>query len=79
MNWVLEGSNSDDENDWKILDSRNNDTSLDSSSAENTFKIKENIGASEYFRYIRIRQTGLNSRRSNKLVVNAIEFFGEVI
>ena len=75
--WVIDGSNSD--KNWKILDSRNNETCLDDNLAENTFDIHENLDADEYYRYLRIRQTGLNSRKTSQLIINALEFFGTII
>lgn len=77
--WVIEGSNTDRDSDWKILDSRKNETCLDSSFAENTFKIQTNLDDNEYFRYLRIRQNGLNSRKTDQLVVGSMEFFGTII
>lgn len=79
QNWVIEGSNTDRENEWEILDSRKNDTSLDDPFAENTFSISTILKSGEFFRFLRIRQTGPNSRGTSQLIINAIEFFGEVI
>ena len=41
--WVIEGSNSDRNDDWKILDSRINESCLNDRLAENTFKIQNDL------------------------------------
>lgn len=65
--------------DWIILDSRNNVDSLNNSLAIETFDIKENIDDNEYFRYFRIRQTGLNCSNTNQLAFCSLELFGTII
>ena len=75
--WVIEGSNSD--KNWKILDSRENENCLNDRLAENTFKIQEDLKDEEYYRYLRIRQTGLNFRQTSQLMLNSLEFFGTII
>lgn len=72
--WVIEGSNTDIE--WKILDEQNNVECLDNRNAENTFDMKQKIQECDSYRYIRLRQTGLNSHGLNQLFVNAFEIFG---
>ena len=79
QNWVIEGSNTDRDDDWKILDSRKNERSLDDKLAENTFNIQTQLEDNEYFRYLRIRQTGLNSHHTNQLIIGSLEFFGAII
>lgn len=74
-NWVIEGSNND--KNWKVLDSRNNNISLNNNHAENTFKIQSSI--IEYYRYLRLRQTGHNCKNKDFLIINNLEFFGIVI
>lgn len=76
MNWSIEGSN--DDTDWRVLDSRVNEKSLDDSSSENTFDISTKLASDEAFRYLRLRVTGPNSRNTNLLFVSAIEFFGKL-
>lgn len=79
-NWVIEGANSDsnNENEWKILDSRLNDTFLNNINAVHTYEIGK-IKCYECYRYLRIRQTGVNSDNSNYLFISALEFFGSLI
>lgn len=75
-NWCIEGSN--DNKDWKILDARNDETSLDDRSASNTFKIQSSLGENEYYRYLRIRETGANTYGQYNLIFSALEYFGNV-
>ena len=75
MNWVIEGSNSDDSSSWTVLDSRNNITSLDDKSAVQVFSIQKTGG---FYRYLRIRQTGNNSSNFSDLRLSALEYFGSI-
>ncbi|KAK8835530.1 hypothetical protein M9Y10_042414 [Tritrichomonas musculus] len=75
-NWVIEGSNTDRDDDWKILDSHTNDTSLNYRSASQTFDIKESLKSNEYYRYIRIRSTGVSNANNYYLAICALEYFG---
>jgi hypothetical protein len=68
--WILEGSI--DCESWVELDRHWNDSSLNSQGAIVTF----NVSSSTYYRYIRLRQTGMNSTGTHQLILNAIEFFG---
>lgn len=77
--WVIEGSNSDQENDWKILDTRSDITYLGDYGASYKFEIQQSLQQNEYFRYLRIRQTGPNTRNDNYLVISALEYFGSII
>lgn len=76
QHWCIEGSN--DNANWKILDTRSDEKSLLENRAENTFPIKNNLEKDEYYRYLRIRQTGLNSSGNNELFFSSIEFFGNI-
>lgn len=77
MNWVIEGSNTNSDYDWKVLDSQANNKSLDYKSAEKTFDISANLDKNESFRYLRLRVTGSNNF-THVLYVSAIEFFGQL-
>ena len=72
LQWVLEGSNTNNDEDWTELDSRQTDD-LKPSSATVTFPVKR---PSQPFRYFRIRQTGVNSSGSCCLGITSLEFFG---
>lgn len=76
--WVLECSNTDKDDDWKVLDTRNNDCSLNNSGAVKTFQIQTNLNDNESFRFLRLRQTGLNWKGTNQLAICYIEFFGTI-
>lgn len=67
MNWAVEGSNNNE--DWKVLDERANEKSLDNMSAENTFDISSKLDKNENFRYIRLKVTGQNSRNTTILFI----------
>lgn len=75
-NWCIEGSN--DNMEWKILDVRNEESSLDDRSASNTFKIQSALEENEYYRYLRIRETGVNTYGQFNLIFAGLEYFGSV-
>lgn len=77
-NWVIEGSNTGG-NDWKILDSQNDVTCLDDKSVFHTFEIKEKYSKDEFYRFLRLRQTGPNSANCYQLCLSALEYFGTII
>lgn len=78
QNWVLEGSNSNKENDWVILDSRQNEISIQKVNKKVTFEIK-NHENNESFRFIRFRQTGKSSNNYEYLTLMSLEFFGTLV
>ena len=47
--WVCEGSNTDEENDWKILDSRNDVSYIDDAGAFHKFKIQTSLQQMIFF------------------------------
>ncbi|KAK8845880.1 hypothetical protein M9Y10_020806 [Tritrichomonas musculus] len=77
--WVIEGSNSGNEDDWKILDTQSGITDLDDRNATYTFDIDPPLGQNDFYRFLRIRQTGTNTAGSNYLAVSALEFFGSIM
>lgn len=74
--WCIEGS--DDMNDWEMLDTRNAEESVARSNCTNTFQINKSK-QNKYYRYIRLRQTGVNTCNNNSLVFSALEFFGKIL
>ena len=78
QHWVIEGSNTG-ENDWKILDTRNGITVLNAKSVTHTFDIQEKLKPDEFFRFLRIRQTGKNAAGTDYLGLSALEYFGSLI
>jgi len=81
QHWVIEGSNTDRDDDWKKLDSRSNITVLDDANRIHTFNIQEKLSPDEFFRYLRIRQTGRNTCSGEYYYfrLSALEYFGSVI
>jgi hypothetical protein len=80
-NWVLEGTNSIsafsvaglNAATWTSIDTRVSDSSLLAPSDYYTITIN---GSTASYRYIRLRQTGLNSNSANFLCLGEIEFYG---
>lgn len=73
--WVVEASN-DNEN-WDVIDKQRNCCCLTDSRPSHTFKVA-NPNNKEY-RYIRIRQTGLNNSNHNYLILESVEFYGALV
>jgi hypothetical protein len=72
VQWQIEGSN--DENTWKSLDSRET-KDLWGKSMTKTYKCSK-ANSNEFFRFIRMRQTGKDSSLQNFFMLSNIEFFG---
>ena len=70
--WVVEGSNTDS-NDWKVLDSRTDCMSLNNPSTVQCFAIQQ---SSDFYRFLRIRQTDNNWAGSYYLTMSTLEYFG---
>ncbi|KAK8847921.1 hypothetical protein M9Y10_018969 [Tritrichomonas musculus] len=77
--WLVEGSNTAYDNDWKILDSRKGVTSLNGKSIVCTFKIQTKLEKNEYFRYLRIKQTGPSICNNHYMTMSALEYFGNLL
>lgn len=75
--WCIEGSN--DMKNWKTLDIRKKEKSLDDANASNTFDIQENLEKDDFFRYIRLRQIGYNTGSNYHLNIAALEYFGSLL
>lgn len=73
-NWCIEGSN--DTNSWTTIDTRSDITSLDDKNAISTFSIETSSRTNQFYRYIRIRQTGVNTYGYYHLTLSALEYFG---
>lgn len=77
QNWCIEGSN--DNKSWKVLDERIGDKSLDDTNASNTFEIQKKLGPYDFYRYLRIRQTGENTKGNDyRLIIRYLEYFGHI-
>ena len=77
-NWVIEGSNTNNGFDWKILDTRSEVTCLDDKNAVHTFEIQPPLPKNECYRFIRIRQTGFNTGDNYYFTLSVLEFFGSI-
>ena len=73
VQWEIEGSN--DESSWVSLDSRNTQEQRGFGAVKNYSCNKGNHG---FYRFIRMRQTGLNSSGAHYLVLSQIELFGKL-
>lgn len=72
--WLIEGSN--DKQNWTVIDRRNNDTSLHSYEASNTFKTQKN---NDFYRFIRIQSIeSSNGSSDHRILLSEIEFYGEI-
>ena len=76
-NWEIQASN--DGIEWKQLDSKAIETSLDGPMASNIFEISNSKYSCEFYKYIQIVQTGLNSGGTLYLNIKSIEFFGDIL
>lgn len=76
QSWCIEGSNNKE--NWTVLDSRKDDRSLVGKSYANTFEIESGKESNDFFRYLRIRQTNVNSDGKYWLILSALEFFGTI-
>ena len=76
LNWCIEGSN--DQETWQELDRRSNEQSLRENRSSNTFNIQASLKNDEYYQYLRIRSTDVNSSYDHRLVFSSIEFFGTI-
>lgn len=72
--WVIEGSNTGKDNEWEILDTKSGITSLLGLNRTQTFDIKSNTN--QFYRFLRIRQTGKNSFNCDYLTIDSLEYFG---
>lgn len=77
-NWVIEGSNTDEDNDWKILDKRDEVDFLDGKNAAHVFSIQEKLDQNEGFRFVRIKSTGVDTGGNYIFSLSALEFFGTI-
>jgi hypothetical protein len=66
-----------DGNTWSVLDSQNT-RKLDGPSITKIFECHGDSVASDFYRYIRLTQTGKNSSENDYLPLANIEFFGSI-
>ncbi|KAK8839726.1 hypothetical protein M9Y10_031431 [Tritrichomonas musculus] len=77
MHWVIEGSNSGNDEDWTVIDRRSGVKSLNAKSVVCTFDIQQQ--PVEFYRYLRLRHTGKHSSGKYNLGLSSLEYFGSVI
>ena len=76
--WVVEGSNDEcDDKNWTVLDEQNDCNFLNGKNFVHTFHSKNEND--EYYRFIRIKQTGPSWSGNNYLNINSVEFYGSLI
>lgn len=75
--WVIEVSNnSNDSNGWITIDTQTNNSSLNGSNYVHTFSIKNKV--TDRYKFIRLRQTDKNFHGNNLLLLDSIEFYGQI-
>lgn len=74
-NWIIEGSN--DNKNWDKIDEKINCDSLCGKSRIYAFSVQDNND--DEFRYIRMRQTGPTMKGKDFLLIDSIEFYGELV
>ena len=72
--WVLEGSTDGTEGSWKVIDSRTNNHDLNAKFVIRNFPITPE--PRESFRFVRLRQTGMNHAGSHHFILSSLEIFG---
>ena len=72
--WVLEGSS--DSSTWEQIDEQKENSSLNGPNQIFTFQVQNTN--QHKFKYLRIRQTGINWENSHHLYLNYIEIFGKI-
>lgn len=74
-NWVIEASN--DCSQWETISEEQNDSFLNGNYLVHTYKIRKQT--SKAYKYIQIRQTGVNWANGNVLDIGSIEFYGKLV
>ncbi|KAK8845251.1 hypothetical protein M9Y10_021444 [Tritrichomonas musculus] len=75
-NWVIEGSNTGMDDDWKILDTKSDVNSFNGDLAVQTFEIEPKLKENECYGFLRMRLTGPNTRGHCYFSITTFEFFG---
>lgn len=72
--WIVDGSN--DEQNWEMIDSQQNNSQLTNYGAFSTFACKNHN--ENYYRYIRIKEI-ISQDKSHMMLLSEIELFGSII
>lgn len=76
--WVIEVSNdSNDTNSWTKIDEQKDNSILNGSNYVHTFPIKNHI--SKNYKFIRMRITGPSWDGRNMILLNSVEFYGQMM
>lgn len=73
--WVIEGSN--DGSNWSIIDEERDNAFLNGSNYVHAFQIKNQ--SNQEYKYVRLKMTAPNWGNQNYLLLNSIEFYGQLI
>ena len=73
--WVLEVSN--DGTSWRTIDRRDNNDDLNDSHVTRSFKVSKKID--EAFRFVRLKQTGMNQAGNYHIDITSFEIFGTLV
>lgn len=76
VSWVVEGSESGERGTWELLDKRETDD-LDDDYMVATYECNQRNH--NFYRFIRVRQTGKNSYGSDYFKLTQLELFGKVV
>ena len=71
--WIIEGLKG---KNWEVIDERVNDASLNGAGIVYTFEIQRNTSC--MYNSIRMRLTDTNWSNHNYLLINSIEFYGNI-
>lgn len=77
QSWVIEGSNTGN-NDWKTIDTQNGVDYINGNGISHTFEIANHDDEKDFYRYLRLRQTGPTKANTNVLTISALEYFGQI-
>ena len=73
LHWCIEGS--EDGNKWTVIDNRDTQD-LNGNYIVKNYECHTDRTGDEFYRYIRLRQTGKDSGNYSYLILSEIEFFG---
>lgn len=75
--WWFQGAQT--ENDWVMLDKREDDKSIEKSGSSQTFEVTTPEAKDKTFRYFRIVQIGKNSTYNHRMHITGFEIYGTLI
>lgn len=66
---------SNDKNEWIVVDDHSNDSTLNDANVVATFQTKD---LNQFYRFIKIRQTGINWQNDYQMIFYNIDFYGKL-